>query len=1394
MRRLMTGRGAHPKGFETPAFITATLPVTSDGNYTDMAYAFIIDTASAISAGYMDADGGIRILDEAGNDVPYYIEGTLNTSSTVYWLKYNFVTGLNTFTIYFDVGLSYFSLYAVPATSIFTFFHDFGTSYESYVGWTLSAGFGSPSGSVTQDADNLHLNGSGASGRWATAQRQTTVPVGTMCEFKSKTTVPGTFGDVSTICEQRKAGETLTSYSGSDSPRISGNYTCSGVAGGPATDTGNYHWWGIMIDSGGVATFYKDRASIGTSSGWGAVTRYATVSCGDRDESVYADVHRLRVPYEGHLTGSLGDIEGTDAAVTHIWTFDETSSSADVIDIIANDNLVQGGNPTTGYSPVGGLRYLDGTTADKLNGTDTGADADDLTDARWSFFCLFRMHALPSAGQKWTLVCYGGDGETEALNRLMQVTIDEDGILALDWENGAGVNVGPEEVPDTWTVPVGRWVALHLIKRTTGTDNQTDVYIWGRKIATLEMASEASGGSSSKWRFGTNETGDGDFNGDFASAYFCPAAFSEAKVEEDIRRITLQAFHTTVRGKFVVVDSDSNEQDLSDLENHDWVDSFKLSKDVDNAVETCSVTLLREIDELSLSPHVETSKFNYLDKNDLDTNDSLLQVNQECFIRMARVPLDFEPEITDWVERFHGIIDDVDVGGDQGTLVVLARDYGGEIVDDYLETEKQYPLPASLGGTCGATAGSMEDTLSDLLTTVGSGGGTHLSLAHSLYAPDASGVCVNQFDQRRMGVMEAMREIAGMRAWDVRYFYNPSPGAEEFALTLVDPKRSRIDADGVFTREDYVALPKFAISKLNVRNRIRGRCQDGTNTDGEGNPKVVVRTVEDVTSQTAYGTRFMDFTEGSTSPIRSQSELDTMLGEILLDLKDPMVEASAELDDMFEVDIYDMHKFVGDRIHSTTDHYFAFTTIDLTFDASKGCVVSAGLRGRPSAGHSRWLSRDERRSSRPGTIDPGVINFGQTSGILESTVANLLNRTNYLQGGKFTQVRNGDFTKWTRGIHYPPDSWSMSAGVWETDADLEDVDTATGNRAVRLLTVDGELTSDYLPFIGSFHSPCSIELTWQWPSGVTPVSTSKRPEIVLSWYDIDKTLITTDVIRVGGDSALYPPFQFPDVPSVVAEEWFKSRVEGIHPPDDGTARFLTITVKMDTDAANTDEDELVVDNIYVFGTGRELRTYCTNPYTISGGTDNDWYAVRLIAAAGSSGSPPSNRHDWGHNGYTYDSSDAVVVDEEGGSEIVASGFHGSGIYVREDGTYLITGQIALLWNPSGAGDDPASMVRLVLDPTYSSSSNSLNTGGTEVSRSIGSQWIAAQTFDSSLGGGFTNAKCSIVPVAMRVKMQRGQRYGLEFFRALSGGSNVVLFSDSSPNKVTWISFKISLAE
>lgn len=814
-----------------------------------------------------------------------------------------------------------------------------------------------------------------------------------------------------------------------------------------------------------------------------------------------------------HLNTARGQHHKASTTTRRLFTFSESSGATR--DAIGGTELTLTGTPTVGTDGWLGpnFRGFNGTTMG-LTGGGAGSDAAQLTANAFTIGIVLRRRAS-AAG---TIFCFGGNSGTDANGVLARLKMASDGGLTFEWE-AAGAVLKTVAIP-TYKLPLNRWTYVHLI-RTGATSMQ--VRANARLIATLNMVTANAGGSTSIWNIAQDEGLASKIEIDVGSFFLETIAMDATACYEDVRRATLQAFPTSTRARVKIKDGLGVYRDMTAQEGHDWLDSFSLRADADAPTELATIDLMREVELFSLANLVTSSKLNLTDVTNLSSYDPLVAIQRDVLIEMARVPLGQAAASTDWVQRFHGHIDEIDWGGD-GVVRVSCRDDGGRLVDDFIADNLEMPL--TTGGACavdpvtGDPRGSLEEAIQDLLD--------QHAYPLTLNAPTPANLCLIPWEQRRDNIMAAARACAGVKAWDFGYRFDESPGQNTSRPTLIDPGRDRIDADGVFERADYGTLSRASIDVHGVRNRVMITFADRDDLDSDLNRVVRTETYEDTTSRDDFGGFFRTIfiTEGSTQPIDEVGEADDMGEGILADLKDPLVVVEApDTVGFFEAELGDIYTFIGDNVHWTGDQILAASAVRLDYkDGAATCVL--GLRGKPTAGSRRWLSMDGRPGMNESPWFQGDATWGTTSTGRRAVSENLLERSGWFNGDTRALNRNHGFNMISRGASYMPDLWYRSTAKAMKDTDPMTVGrqrtttaevshertiTATGSVTLKLTGAWNQVSSEMFPVRGA--RPYALAHN-------TLTTDDGDFHVNVYWYDSDREFISFSELGFPGPDFL----------------------------------------------------------------------------------------------------------------------------------------------------------------------------------------------------------------------------------------------------------------------------------
>lgn len=798
--------------------------------------------------------------------------------------------------------------------------------------------------------------------------------------------------------------------------------------------------------------------------------------------------------------------------------------------------------------------------------------------------CLVRLNSRTAPPGTRLIWIYGGaigsDLAADNVVRSLRFTAARE--LRVLWEHSAGTDVAGTFTG--FTLEPFVWTLIHLrIRDVTGPGPggtcAADLFVNGSPVSSQTGLVNSSDGGSGIWSVGaTPDAGVSALQGDIdvAGVFVHAEALTNAEIEDDARRLRRSAFFTRHDLSVLTVDANDNTRDLTDLDGVDFVDNLDVTDQIDQATKTVRLSLLREQEQLTLAGLVTSSKLNLSDVEDPTSYVlSLLRESAVLEVRAARVPLgviatadEFEMGVI-----FTGEIDEIDEGGEQ--IVVEARDSGGRLIDTHIEQEVDYSDPV----TPFAVEGEMQFILND-----NDDDGANNSVAGltartgsyqpiTLFTPVSPSWSVLGWRQRREPVLPALRALAAQIGWECRYRYDPDPDQRRWRLTFYEPDRARIAADAVIDPDDVIDVRALRRSTFGRRTNVRviypssettlptvptppaGYTATGGwyNVDGDGNRLTAWVSVQSDAAITATGKRqFMEVVEDSASQISTVNEAYDMAFGALRDLEEPGIAKSITLPSAWEADLNDMLRF-----RPTPGLFTAAQTLavqQVTHSFGERSTTTVQLRGKPSVGFKRWLRLEARPGNgKPGVLDPSAALTAEPVGSMLQVFRNILDRSSYLTGGKFVQVRNPDFASFSAGLSNPPDGWSMAAGAWATDANVEVSSQLSGGKAIRLSTTTAQLRSDLVPISGDPYQALGLECSWTRAAGDDLV------EINLRWYDATGTFISSRTIYPGGAvSAAIQTDNFQAVGAAVGV-WFKSRAEGFAPPTN--ARFADLTVR-----------------------------------------------------------------------------------------------------------------------------------------------------------------------------------------------------------------------------------------
>lgn len=281
-------------------------------------------------------------------------------------------------------------------------------------------------------------------------------------------------------------------------------------------------------------------------------------------------------------------------------------------------------------------------------------------------------------------------------------------------------------------------------------------------------------------------------------------------------------------------------------------------------------------------------------------------------------------------------------------------------------------------GSTSPSAGTAVETVIQQLLTEWMGGA-----APTLYVPVSPAWAIKWYLQQRTNVFDACRALVEQIGWDLRYKWDN--GTSAWRLTLYQPNRTASVADATFSARGNAGVTTPVVRDVRalrqsletIRNVVRVIFSDSADLDGS-TPKRKIVEVSDSASITAYGRRWMEVAEASSSNIDTTVEATAMANAILADLKNSNADFEVEVPLYPAVQLGDYYTFASPFPQFDVAQSFGVVSYSHNHGPSGASTVLT-LAGKPSGGVFRWLAKDGRINA----VDVHVLNpFNATGAVL----------------------------------------------------------------------------------------------------------------------------------------------------------------------------------------------------------------------------------------------------------------------------------------------------------------------------------------------------------------------------------------------------------------------------
>jgi len=392
-----------------------------------------------------------------------------------------------------------------------------------------------------------------------------------------------------------------------------------------------------------------------------------------------------------------------------------------------------------------------------------------------------------------------------------------------------------------------------------------------------------------------------------------------------------------IASKVSVKDASGTWRSLTSLLKQNWVKGIEINHDIDSPVATASIELEKGADRLCISPFNEISLLNRLS----GSYSPILDIGREIKIDVQLVP-DYNFTPSSWLTIFHGYIDTINISQD-GSVSLECRDLGARVQDTFIEEERIYS---------DSDGEPVEQIMQQILNDNG------LS-SITLYVPTSPGWYIKKYKQERVGVLDALQSLADQIGWSVKYKFRSSDST--WRLTLWCPERSATTPLYTFERSSVLNVRNLSIDISGIRNVISVWYGPANNRQ-----QVVA---SDSNSINAYGRRFMEIQESSTSEIDTYTEAYTLANNILDDLKSPKAEIEITTFLFPFVELGDLYRFQGGNDLFTSDLDLAVVSYTHSITSSE-FTTTLRCRGKPAGAYLRWHQLDTRLHEARDTIPP----------------------------------------------------------------------------------------------------------------------------------------------------------------------------------------------------------------------------------------------------------------------------------------------------------------------------------------------------------------------------------------------------------------------------------------
>lgn len=410
---------------------------------------------------------------------------------------------------------------------------------------------------------------------------------------------------------------------------------------------------------------------------------------------------------------------------------------------------------------------------------------------------------------------------------------------------------------------------------------------------------------------------------------------------------TLLAGNCKFHRKVEVQNGSGTWKELTNLSSVDWVNSVRISENIDTRVMEATIVVKARVGALSLNPLMASSTLN---RNDLAAYSPLLNPGRGLRVWESVTALGAGPGT--YHKVFEGILDEPDATDDGEKITLNARDLGRWLINKVRIDDRVIYSDAA--------GQPVEDIIQQILNDeLG-------AQAPTVVLPAGSpGWNIREFRPGRLPVMDVVTALSDQIGWDQRYRWPAVGDTLEWHLYPVD--RAKTVADWTLPPTEYLRVRSLKFSDNDIRNVIRVYFKD--RLDGGA---INYAEARDNASIGAFGgiERYMEVREDAASNIDTMVEAQAMADAILSDLSTPMADFSITSFHLWFAQLGDLVAFPQNSVHYDSDQKFGIVSITRTWEAGKA-QIEILTRGKISGQYLAWLKKhgkgrfDEDNVARP---------------------------------------------------------------------------------------------------------------------------------------------------------------------------------------------------------------------------------------------------------------------------------------------------------------------------------------------------------------------------------------------------------------------------------------------